>query len=85
MSENSNMTTAIKITGVLTLVSFVLAIPLVNQMLFVLILSVFLGLLAWRIAFKVSYYDTWMANIAFLATFCGTAYYVSVVLLKLFN
>jgi hypothetical protein len=78
------MSLAIKTTGVLTLVTFVLAIPLVNQMLFVLMLSFFLGLLSWHIAFKVSYYDTWMANIAFLATFCGTAYYVSVELLELF-
>mgnify|MGYP003406105396 CR=1 FL=1 len=79
------MTTAIKITGVLTVASFILAIPLVNQMLFVLLLSFFLGLLAWQITYEVSWSDMWMANIAFLATFCGTAYYVSVELLELFN
>lgn len=78
------MTTIIKITGVLTLASLVLAIPLVNQMLFVLMLSFFLGLLSWYVAFEVFFHDKWFANIAFLATFCGTAYYVSVVLLKLF-
>ena len=79
------MKTTIKITGVLTAVAFIMAIPVINQMLFVLLLSAFIGLLSWQTIYELSWGDIWLANIAFSITFCGIAYYVSVELLKLFN
>ncbi len=78
------MVLSLKTTGVLALVFAILAIPLINQMLFTLFLGFFLGLLVAYIVLQIFFKDVWLANVAGFMTFCAVSYYVSVVLLKLF-